>query len=36
MPAAVARQAQFWWETPAIPATLTVDVLALTRAYVAE
>jgi hypothetical protein len=36
MPAAVARQAQFWRETLGITADLTIDVLALTRSQVAE
>jgi hypothetical protein len=36
MPAAVARQAQFWRETLGIVADLTLDVLALTRSQVAE
>jgi hypothetical protein len=36
MPAAVARQAQFWREFLGIDAELTLDPLALTRAQVAE
>ena len=36
MPAAVARQAQFWRETLGITAGLTLNVLALTRAQVTE
>jgi hypothetical protein len=36
MPAAVARQAQFWRETLSITTGLTLDVLALTRHQVAE